>query len=387
MQKENIYDKEPLVLIVDDQIENLHLVGNILHEFHTSIATNGPEAIKIATNQLPDLIILDIMMPEMDGYKVCEILKSKPETQDIPIIFVTALNQVEHLIKGFQSGGTDYVTKPFEPRELQARVKTQLELKKAKEIILRQNENLKQINFERSKFLSIAAHDLRNPLKVIDGFSKLIEDKYSHFTESEIREFLKDIRESADDMLKIIANILDVSALDEGQVKPFPEDIDVTQFMNIIISGNQNHSYIKNIHINLLNNCEGMAINSDFIRLRQIIDNLVSNAMKFSSFNKSITLRLNKYFDKKDNREYIRLDIQDEGPGITPEDLPHIYDKFSKLTNAPTGNETSTGLGLSIVKELLTLLECKLECTTTPGKGTTFSLYIPDKILSFVYEE
>ena len=132
----------PLILIVEDKIENLQLIGNILKEYRKAIATTGIDAIRIAKELHPDLILLDLMLPDMDGYEVCETLQSNSYTNDIPVIFVSALSQKENLVKGFKMGGVDYVTKPFDPDELIARVKTHLDLKHSKELIVIQNENL-----------------------------------------------------------------------------------------------------------------------------------------------------------------------------------------------------------------------------------------------------
>ena len=165
-------DYEPTILIVDDTPKNVQLLGSILSKEHYEIviAENGKEALEIINDFIPDLILLDIMMPEMDGYEVCQILKGNPETEEIPIIFLTAKSSPEDVVKGFKLGAVDYVTKPFAKLELLSRVRTHIELKIARDlqkenlkIITEKNKKLEELNNLKDKFLGIAAHDLRDP--------------------------------------------------------------------------------------------------------------------------------------------------------------------------------------------------------------------------------
>jgi len=369
--------KESLILLVDDQIENLHLLGNILSDYRKAVSKSGEEAVEIALKTRPDLIILDIMMPVMDGFQVCQILKSKPETRDIPIIFVTALTRKDDIIKGFELGGCDFILKPFDSRELLMRVNTHLDLRRARETVIRQNEFIRKISSIKSNLLSIGAHDLKNPLKIIQGFSKMMLERYSSFTEVEIHEFLNDIHDSADAMVKIISDILDVFDLSEGRVEIMPENINAGELLNIVINEHTNHAYSKNIKIFLENNAREAVIFSDFPKIRQVLNNILSNAIKFSPFNNKIRIILGNYKDKSDNSEFTKIDIIDHGPGIKSEELPRIFDIFGIHPNRPTAGEPSTGLGLALVKGISELLKCRIECHSRVGKGTTFSLFIP----------
>jgi len=161
------------VLVVDDIAKNLQVVGTMLRNAGYAVmpATSGAKALEGVRVQLPDLILLDLMMPELDGLEVCRRLKADPLTQPIPVIFLTASNEMEHLVKGFEVGAVDYVTKPFNPPELLARVQTHLELKHARDTIVRFGQELSRLNEEKNEFMGIAAHDLRNPLSAIKGFS------------------------------------------------------------------------------------------------------------------------------------------------------------------------------------------------------------------------
>src|SRR6266487_5935775 len=157
------------ILVVDDITKNLQIVGTMLRNagYEVMPTTSGAQALERVRVQLPDLILLDLMMPEMDGLEVCHRLKADPLTQQIPVIFLTASNEMEYLVKGFEAGAVDYVTKPFNPPELLARVRTHLELKHAR-------ERLREMNNEKNEFMGIAAHDLRSPLNAVKGYSEMI---------------------------------------------------------------------------------------------------------------------------------------------------------------------------------------------------------------------
>src|ERR1041385_7584080 len=173
------------VLVVDDITKNLQIVGTMLRNagYEVMPTTSGAQALERVRVQLPDLILLDLMMPEMDGLAVCERLKADPLARQIPIIFLTASNEMEHLVKGFEAGAVDYVTKPFNPPELLARVRTHVELKQAR-------PRLREMNNEKNEFMGIVAHDLRSPLTAIYGFSEMIQQE-PEMDSRELREFVR----------------------------------------------------------------------------------------------------------------------------------------------------------------------------------------------------
>ena len=160
-----------LILVVDDISKNLQVVGTLLRKegYRIVPATSGAQALERVRAETPDLILLDLMMPDMDGLEVCRRLKADPSTLSIPVIFLTASNEMEHLVQGFEVGAVDYVTKPFNPPELLARVRTHLELKHARDTIVRYGQELSLLNEEKNEFMGIAAHDLRSPLGTIQG--------------------------------------------------------------------------------------------------------------------------------------------------------------------------------------------------------------------------
>lgn len=374
-------NSDATILIVDDQIENLQILGNILNinKYRKAVANNGYEALDIAFKKPPDLILLDVMMPVIDGFEVCRRLKSNPLTSEIPVIFLTAKTQTEDIIKGFEVGGVDYITKPFKHEELLARIRTHVELKRSKDIILDQNERLKQLNAEKSEFMSIAAHDLKNPLQVMVGFSKILEQNSGDFTPEEVKEFAGDIRESGETMFKIITDLLDINAIEEGRVEFSNDEFDICDLIDRMVDLYRIKADEKSIQIEINHESPENRIFADPTRVSQILDNLISNAVKFSPFKKKIFIGSSRSRAEGTDNDIIRIEIQDQGPGISKEDKDKLFIKFAKLKARPTNNESSTRLGLSIVKNFTERMNGRVWCESEEGEGARFIIELPAK--------
>ncbi len=181
---------KPLILIIDDSKDNLHFLCDIFPEYRKAVSVSGSEGIKLAKSLEPDLILLDILMPGMDGFEVCRQIKAIEALQDIPIIFLSGKSQIEDIVKAFRIGAVDYITKPFKQDELQVRVKNNLELKASRDLIKKQKLIVESLNNDLKEFLSIATHDLKNSLVVIQGFNKLLLERFDKFSNSEKLEIL-----------------------------------------------------------------------------------------------------------------------------------------------------------------------------------------------------
>ena len=205
--------KESKILIVDDVPKNIQLAGSILQrqDYNIFFANNGETALNLAQTNAFDLILLDIMMPGMDGFEVCEQLKKDPNTREIPVIFLTAKTDTESTIKGFDIGAVDYVTKPFNEKELLARVRTHLELRAAR-------ESLREANVTKDKFFSIIAHDMKNPFNALLGLSKLLLNNFDVFDEDKKKYFIQNIYQSSDQGYKLLENLLDWSRMQTGKM-------------------------------------------------------------------------------------------------------------------------------------------------------------------------
>ncbi len=373
-------DSKPVILIVDDIADNLQLLGSMLRirGYTVAAAQSGEQALKTIEKKLPDIILLDIQMPEMNGYEVCQHLKNKPETKDIPIIFLTAQTETEDIIHGFKAGAVDYITKPFNTAELLARVQTHLDLKRARDIIAEKsrrlellNEGLMRLNNEKDEFMGIAAHDLKSPLTAIRGLAEFLQYEPSMPPER-IQEILHNIVLSADRMFSLIKNLLDVNALEEGSMNAALEYIHLHGIVQNVVERFTATAAEKRITLHYdtpLSDSIMIFANANIIT--QIGENLLSNAIKYSPFDKNVYVRI---LVSEGN---IRCEIQDEGPGLSDVDKQKLFGKFAQLSARPTADEHSTGLGLYIVKKFTESMNGRVWCESIEGQGATFIVEFP----------
>jgi signal transduction histidine kinase len=321
------------------------------------------------------------MMPEMDGLEVCRRLKADPLTQPIPVIFLTASNEMEHLVKGFEVGAIDYVTKPFNPPELLARVRTHLELKHARDTIVRYGQELSRLNEEKNEFMGIAAHDLRNPLGAITGYAEVILEEVEPSppptleswarTRKEIADCADRIHDTSRRMTEMVQNLLDVNAIERGEMKLNLVPADLCPVLHSVIETQRSRAAGKQQTIHLENEAAPVMVLLDPNVTVQVLENLVSNAVKYSPPGKNIYVRLKK------SPEFVRCEVRDEGPGLSAEDLTKLFGKFARLTAKPTAGEHSTGLGLSIVKKMVEAMNGRVWCESRLGHGATFIVEFP----------
>jgi two-component system, sensor histidine kinase and response regulator len=362
---------EALILIVDDIPRNLQVLGSILSEsgFGVSVASSGRSALEAIASQAPDVILLDIQMPDMDGYEVCRQLKANPDTAHIPVIFLTARTEIDDIVRGFEQGAVDYITKPFISQELLVRVRTHLRL-------VRQTERLRELNKDKDEFLGIAAHDLRNPLSKIQFIAEKMAYKADIFTPELIQEASADIVGTVSEMMELISNLLDVNAIERGDLFTELNPIDIATIVEHVTNDYVERAAKKKIAVKyesvLANGATTLPfVISDEVAIVQILDNIISNAVKYSPPRTVITVRL------VGGATTVRLEVQDEGPGISVDDRKKMFQKFARLSAQPTGNEHSIGLGLSIVKRLVENIKATIEVQSELGVGTTFMVAFP----------
>jgi two-component system sensor histidine kinase/response regulator len=368
----NLFPTRSHVLVVDDIPKNLQVVGTMLRNagYELMPATSGADALEGVRVQLPDLILLDLMMPDMDGLEVCRRLKADPLTQPIPVIFLTASNEMEHLVKGFEVGAVDYVTKPFNPPELLARVRTHLELKHARDTIIRYGQELSRLNEEKNEFMGIAAHDLRSPLNAVKGYAEMMLEE-STMPIPERAELLGRIHDATQRMAEMVQNLLDANRIERGEMKLNLAAIDLRPVLAAVAEGQRPRALAKQQTIHLQDGAAPGTVLADRNVMVQVLENLVSNAVKYSPPAKQILVRL------KQEASTVRIEVKDEGPGLSPDDQKKLFGKFARLSAKPTGGEHSTGLGLSIVKKMVEAMNGKVWCESEPGKGATFIVALP----------
>jgi two-component system, sensor histidine kinase and response regulator len=354
------------ILVVDDITKNVQIVGTALRNqgYEVMPATSGGEALKCVRAQLPDLILLDLMMPEMDGLEVCRRLQTDTATRPIPVIFLTASNEMEHLVQGFEVGAVDYVTKPFNAPELLARVRTHLELKHAR-------QRLREMNEEKNEFMGIAAHDLRSPLNAIKGYVELMQDEPGLPTR-ERAELLDRVHLATQRMVDMVQNLLDANRIERGELKLNLAPTELTALVKPVIENQRPRASAKQQQLVLEMESPPLTSLVDPGLMIQVLENLISNAIKYSPPGKNIVLRL------KREAGAVRCEVQDEGPGLSAEDQKKLFGKFARLSAQPTGGESSTGLGLSIVKRMVEAMHGTVWCQSAPGQGAMFVVTLPE---------
>jgi len=362
---------ESTILVVDDVPRNIQVVASVLGDAGYEImpATSGAQALDRVQTRLPDLILLDLMMPEMDGLETCAKLKAGAAAK-VPVIFLTASNELAHLVKAFEAGAVDYVTKPFNPQELLARVATHLELKHSRDALEKQTQRLRQLNEEKNEYLGIAAHDLRGPLNNIIASSHMLLTEDDLDPEEE-REMLQFVHQSAKHMSELVRNLLDVNAIEAGQLRLNPVACSLLEIVSSALDSHRHRAVLKEQQLEFTAPGGLVGVVVDPNATLQVVDNLVSNAIKYSPPRKSIQVHLLQQDGKA------RLVVKDHGPGLTPEDQKRLFGKFARLSAKPTGGEVSIGLGLSIVKKMVEASGGKVWCESEPGNGAAFIVEWP----------
>ncbi len=377
--KKIIEDKKALVLVVDDIPRNLQVLSTILDNegFDITFASNGKQAIDVANSAMPDLILLDVMMPEMNGFEACQILKSMDKTKHIPIIFITGRSDTESIVEGFKAGAVDYVTKPFNTVEMISRIKTHLELKLSKDKILESNKKLDNYRFEleqviqsKDKFFSIIAHDLRGPFSGFIGLTSMLIEDYEELNKEEIVTISNSMNSSAKQLYELLENLLEWSRSQMGKIEYNPINIDIFNISGKVLSLIEANAKEKNI--TLLNSIvENTYVFADSNMLNTILRNLISNAIKFTELNGTITL------STEQNDKMCLISVSDTGIGISEEGISQIFKIDTKYTTLGTNNERGTGLGLVLCKELIEKQGGGISVSSTLGKGTTFTISLP----------
>jgi two-component system sensor histidine kinase/response regulator len=350
------------ILVVDDQPANLQIIGAVLGNLGHEIipAADGPTALKRVALRMPDLILLDLLMPGMDGCEVCRQLKANPDSKDIPVIFLSAADDKELIVRALDSGGVDFITKPFNQAELISRVRTQLALKTAR-------DRLKQLAEDKDELLGILAHDLKNYLGGINMSAELMHGQIGLFNDQRMVQLSENMLRSSASAMAFVKEFLANSAADHG-LNLKPTAVNVAEIAAATVRQYQEAGRRKNITIQTDFPAEPLAALADASALDQVLDNLISNALKFSPPEKTIFISIRQTGNR------IECLVRDEGPGFTAEDKSRMFRRYARLSARPTGGEPSTGLGLSIVRKLVQAMVGELLCESKSGEGATFTI-------------
>jgi two-component system sensor histidine kinase/response regulator len=362
------------ILIVDDVVSNVLLLKILLtnEKFQVCTAANGNQCIEMAQKEKPDLILLDVMMPDINGFDTAVILKKDETTRDIPIIFLTALNNPSDLVKGFQVGANDFLTKPFNKEELVMRVMHQIELVAAKRTIVRQNEELRRTINNRDKMYSVIAHDLRSPMASIRMVLNLAVNVVSReMVGDEIFSLLDKANRESEDTHDLLDNLLKWTKSQTGRLNVVYQDIDLDDIVPGVVDIFHMIAEMKKINLQYIPSNEKLIVHGDNDMLKTIIRNFISNAIKFSSEGKGVEVFCTREGD------FARISVRDHGVGISPERVETIFHKGD--TTYGTSGEEGSGLGLQLCEDFARKNGGEAQVESVLGEGSTFSFTVPLK--------
>ena len=362
------------ILIVDDVVSNVLLLKILLsnEKFQVCTANCGNMCIEQAKKEKPDLILLDVMMPDINGFDTAVILKKDPETQDIPIIFLTALNNPSDLVHGFQVGANDFLTKPFNKEELVMRVMHQIQLVAAKRIIVRQNEELRRTISNRDKMYSVIAHDLRSPMASIRMVLNLAVNVVSPETVGEeIFGLLDKANRESEETHDLLDNLLKWTKSQTGRLNVVYQDIELDDIIPGAVDIFMMIAEMKKIDLKYIPAEEKLTVHGDNDMIKTVIRNFLSNAIKFTPEGKGIEV-----FYKREG-DFARISVRDHGVGIAADRVESIFHKGE--TTYGTGGEEGSGLGLQLCQDFARKNGGDAYVESVEGEGSTFSFTIPLK--------
>ena len=376
------------ILVVDDVQSNVLLLKALLGRegFGIVIAMNGTEALQKVKSEHPDLILLDVMMPDMDGFEVAGHLKLEPEQAEIPIIFLTALNDSASVVKGFQLGANDFISKPFRREELLIRVEHQLSLVDARRIILRQTEELRKTSAGRDKLYSVIAHDLRSPMASIKMLCNTIMMSIDRQTvPADVFEMLEMTNKTAEEVFSLLDNLLKWTKSQLGKLSNVPQSIDMVGLVNGVIEVFKPIAGSKSISLKLDSAVESVHVTVDIEMIKSVVRNLISNAIKFSHKDTAVVVHVKVQEVADENRteagndKEVLVTVSDSGCGIKKEDQEKLLNEATHFTTFGTDSEEGSGLGLLLCKDFVSKNHGRLWFTSEEGVGSNFNFTIPLK--------
>lgn len=372
------------ILVVDDLDLNREALGRMLRKLGLTVedCPDGITALDLAATGRFDSILLDVMMPDMDGVTVLTHLKADPRSRDIPVVMLSAHTEKERIRQCIDLGADDYLTKPIDMEALVARLNSCIRRKSLQDQereyrrrLEMTNVELRRLNLQKSHFLAVAAHDLKSPLTAVRILAEQLGTGEGQDVAS-LQISGKRIQGSVERILATLEALLDSVASDSGHLKLNKRIVDIGSI--VLKALEENRIYAESKGITLLGPGADRPILTtqvDELRIGEAVDNLVNNAIKFSPRDREVRVELVRV--EADNCPRVAIRVTDQGPGLTEDDMGKAFRAYQRLSAQPTGNEVSTGLGLSIVKQMVEMHGGTVTVQSQPGQGATFQMELP----------
>ena len=360
------------ILVVDDNKENLKVVSNFLKSegYQIALALHADDALKILRDTPIDLLLLDVMMPGTDGFSLCRLLKQDKQFKEIPVIFLTAKTETSDLVEGFQVGGVDYITKPFQKEELIARVNNHIALAHAKKEIIRQAEQIQKINRTKDRLYSVIAHDIKSPFANISMLISTISEGYLEPSSDEFNEILQNINSSTQETYSLLENLLQWTKSQTGDLEQNIEQINLESLVAGCCRFLEPSADRKQISLKYKVDGE-IEINADRNMMQSVLQNIINNSIKFTEQGGEVNISGSREADQ------VVIRVADDGIGISESNQKKLFVDEGQLTTRGTNNEKGSGLGLLLVKEFVQKNQGTIQVSSKEGKGTTFTIKLP----------
>jgi len=362
------------IMVVDDDSEDLTLLQVILERDYDVTLVNDPRrALEMLQSGLQegnpfDVVLSDVKMPIMDGFSVTNAIRNLPDVGDTPVILISGMSETEDIVRGLQMGANDYITKPVNTSMVRARVRIQVTLKRLMDERKQTIAELKETQKVRERFFRIASHDLKGPINNIGMAQTMLMQTVGE--DNAASEYVSLIEKSLDNMKDVIRDFLDTAALQTGALDIRLDCIAAEDVINEVLEQYDINARRKGITMQVSETSGQMM--ADRARIGQVLSNLVSNALKYGPPNSSVYVWTEAASD-----DMLRISVADQGRGIPANERERLFGEFSKLSTRPTGGESSTGLGLWIVKHLVTLQNGTVGVDCPPTGGSIFWIELP----------
>ena len=358
------------VLIADDDRLNIRILGGILRSegFVLGEAASGEQALEVYATFQPDLVLLDVTMPGIDGFETCRRLRTEYGSKCAPVIFITARSESDDVVEGLVAGAVDYLPKPFKPKEVLARIRSHLHnriLSEQQKLLV---EQLSKANQAKNRFLGMAAHDLRNPLASIRGIAEFLREGAVGPLTADQLELIETIHGASTSMLDMVNELLDVATIESGELKLNRGPHDLAELVSKSVAMINREAGKKGTQVVIEQSAGTVIAQIDLAKMKQVVDNLLSNGVKYSPPGSTITAAV----ARDEANGTLSFAVRDQGPGIPENERDKLFKDFSRLSSQPTGGEKSTGLGLAICRKIVDAHQGTIVAENLPQGGCEF---------------